>query len=155
MGPADPSARGVPMASGSKRMSLLRLVRMAGPDLMSAYLAGEISREDLWTAAEGAGEYREAVASGDLAAADAHLRRSVACAGCPRSSRTGGRPDGSGREIEKIWCGERFRGPAPLCGCLVALSVGGEILPGAKTAIASAVCPDDPPRWGPEPRLPR
>lgn len=57
------------------------LVR-GGLDLVRLAARGELSREQVWVAAEGARKYVEATARGDVAPAAAMAERRVECAGC-------------------------------------------------------------------------
>ena len=123
-------------------MSLRELCRLGRQELVDRYRRGELSPHDFWVACKGAAEYAAAVASGDLCRPRDHQARSESCFQCPHAAKTEGE-DG----MIKVWCGVPFEGPEPLCGCLVALRVKGQILPGALTAVASASCPLPNPRW--------
>lgn len=126
-------------------MRLSALCRMGLGTLVGLARSGELRPRHLWVAMEGAGKYRDAVARGDIASAAEQDRRVRACAACPVRTSEPEPVTGS----DKHWCGPRLDDSGLAdgkgCGCLVALSVGGQALPAGKTVVGSERCPNG--RW--------
>ena len=117
-------------------MTSIELCNLGVDELIGKYRSGQLGVRHLWVAMRGADKYRRAVAAGDITDdLTAELRAKV-CLACQTTTATG--PDHERRH----WCGEPFAEvPGASCGCLVALTVGGEIVPAAKTAVGSERCP--------------
>lgn len=121
-------------------LPLLHLVTRTGPELARMAMAGQISRDDLWVAYEGAERWAQAIARGDIADAHVQEARAGICEQCPALVRT---ETGSG--VTLGWCGGVLAkgvsktgpdGGGPTCGCQV--TINGK--PAGKTIVMSAAC---------------
>lgn len=122
---------------------------MEAIDLAAMAVAGDLPREHLWMAVEGAQTYRRAVAQGLVATADEAHRRAGLCAQCPSHTTA---PSSALPSVLKGSCGpfllDRTADPDPAqrtCGCRVTLTVGGLLTPAGKTVAGNERCPQG--RW--------
>lgn len=101
----------------------MRLAGLGMPQLARLALTGKLRPRHLGLAIEGASEYHEAIASGDVASSEALALRAGCCATCPNATSKGFTLLGRGRL--KWYCGEPFedQGEGRPCGCLVGVTV--------------------------------
>lgn len=136
------------MTAAPELLSRLEVMALAAPAVLRAFREGRVSRLDLWRACRrGAARYAEAVRRGDVVREGVALARAGQCAACPACTREATALAG----VETLWCGRPLQcGEAGVCvgedggrvcGCLVALSVKGEIVPAGKTWVASESSP--------------
>lgn len=122
-------------------MNLVTLCALGTESLAAKALSGELDREHLWTAMDGATKYREAVAAGDVASKSEQRRRlRVGCRGCERITTERSAMPG----VTKWYCGRAFEdrtAEGGTCGCLVALRVMGRTLAAGKVVVGSERCP--------------
>lgn len=124
-------------------MTLTRVIRLGTASIVGMYRDGTLPPEWRWTALRGAARYFRAILSGDVADDEEQHWRARVCLGCHHHSQ---RPlDGS----SGVYCGppfdDRLDAPEPTCGCLVALTTGGAVVPAGKVVVASEACPQG--RW--------
>jgi len=110
--------------------------------LVSMALAGELSRENLWLAVQGAKKYREAIRDGDVCDDAESASRCGVCENCPSMT---GRAIAIGG-VTALYCGEPLVEGESTCGCLVALRVDGKVTAAGKTRVGDEACPQK--RWG-------
>lgn len=126
-------------------MNLLDLAKLGKDEIVRMAKAGELAPRHLWIAMKGAAEYQAAVARGDIAHDVTQKSRADQCAECPSHTESPADLDG----VVKLWCGRPYdpllETVLPVCGCLVALRINGEIQPGARPAVASKRCPQE--KW--------
>jgi hypothetical protein len=119
-------------------LTLQKLAGLGAETLMEKALSGELRGRHLWTAYRGAGEYRAAVAAGDIATEEEQARRVRVCGGCGR------RTDEPKAVGVAHWCGEAFEDRSDAggtCGCLVALTVDGVMHAAGRAVVGSEGCP--------------
>lgn len=130
------------------------LASLAKAELVRMAREGELGPARVWVAMKGASKYLAAVAAGDVAGEDRQGRRLATCRGCPwRTVRAVTLPT---LTVDVWHCGEPFvehLGPevfpgSRVCGCLVGISVHGEMVDRAagKVVVGSESCPQG--RWG-------
>lgn len=117
-------------------MGVFELVKLGLPTLIGMAKRGELRREHLWCAMNGAGKYRDALASGDIADDATVAHRASRCDNCPMAQMD---PCVIADTV-KVYCGKPFVEGELTCGCLVGIRVKGQFVPGAKTLVGSAEC---------------
>jgi hypothetical protein len=112
------------------------LLKLGSEQLLDMALSGELRGRHVWVAFKGAKVYREAMASGDIAPEAAKAARAGKCAACPLCT------DHPKEQVDAIahYCGEPFEEKGHTCGCLVGITVGGQMHPAGKTEVASEHC---------------
>lgn len=122
-------------------IGLMDLVGVAKSRLVAMAMAGQLSAEVLWVALKGAGTYFAAVASGDVAEDRVKGARAATCKACGECEW-----ERTGKEgVVAGYCGDladNGKGKeGPTCGCLVAMTVHGELLGAGKSVVGAERCP--------------
>lgn len=125
------------------------LAQLGVDALMRMAVEGKLGPRTLWMAFKGAKFARQALKHGDVALPDVVDRRTATCAGCPSLVWQDSKFPG----VKTGWCGQPFVSASKTCGCLVTLSVKGEVRPGAKVSVASEMCPQK--KWMPSGDIPK
>lgn len=125
-------------------MTYAEIAKLTGADVAARAVAGELSPAQVWTGFKGAAVYTRALASGDIAPGYTASDRLQRCLSCPHATRGGEHRLAAGIS-QAIYCGpmllDRLEEADPTCGCLVAVTVGGEFIPAGKTLVQSCRCP--------------
>lgn len=145
-------------------LTLTELAKLGAQAQIEMVREGRVRMRHVFVAFKGAADYLGAIARGRIVTARIAQRRASICAECPGATR---RPadkavGGLARQrvvTDTIWCGRPDepgeRGPdggaaeggGPVCGCFVALTVGGvetSVQPGPKAWVerqSGGVCP--------------
>ena len=130
-------------------MGVVALARLGYEEVKRLALAGELTKDIMAVAADGAQEYLKAMASGDVASPElARMRvgsQASGCAHCPSMRITPSDIEVDGGHLFKLWCGKFGKpdmgSPRPTCGCLVGVKINGAAYPGPKVWVGSEKCP--------------
>jgi hypothetical protein len=132
-------------------LSIVDLARLAKAEIVARAKAGELRGSHVWTAIKGAATYLSAIASGEELIDDRRGRaRARICQGC--QYRTGRPVEIRGELVVAHYCGPAFEDRTTLdngrgtCGCLVSITVGGQLHAAGKTTLAREKCPRG--EWG-------
>ncbi len=126
----------------------MRLARLGMPQLAAMAATGKLRGRHLGLAIEGASEYHEAIASGDVASEEDQDARASTCSTCPNLTPRGFRVLGLGRV--KFYCGEPFEADESRgrCGCPIGTAESPDAIkqvrvehPGPRLMVASKQCP--------------
>lgn len=134
-------------------MTIRQLAALGWDELRAKFSKGELKREHLGLAADGGQAWLEALAGGDITTAEVAMARARTCLACPSHTRTPTELTIGGKPVVKVWCGEALEArtePLPVCGCLMALLVGDELIPAPKCWVASGASTQA--KWASAPR---
>lgn len=138
--------------TANEPMTLRELARLGFDEIRAMWGRGELKRQHLALAADGGQAWLEALASGDITTPGIAMTRALTCSACPSHTRTPTELTIAGKPVVKVWCGKAFEAraePLPVCGCLMALVVGDEVIPAPKCWVALEQSPQG--RWLPAP----
>jgi hypothetical protein len=128
-------------------MSIARLLEGGLDRIVELAKANQLEHRFLWVALKGAWKYARAVAIGDIASPIEEIHRAAICARCSAHDVV----ETSKAGVCAGYCGKtETHGANSTCGCLVTMTINGQIEAAGKTKVASECCPRD--KWNAAPR---
>lgn len=133
----------------SEGLNLRDIVALGMDEIVALARAGQLRPQHFGVAARGAVRYHKAIAAGDIASDAEQARRAAICGRCEH--RRWRDVEGETKAIAS-YCGDPFvdRGKGQPCGCLVMVTVAGDVVSdhaAGKAQVASERCPLRKARW--------